>query len=47
MRFSSVVLPQPDGPDQTDELAIADLQRNVAERPGGSTVASSIDLRDA
>ncbi len=31
---SSVVLPEPDGPEQRDELAVADLQRDVVRAPG-------------
>ncbi len=32
MARSRVVLPQPDGPEEADELALGDLERDVAER---------------
>ncbi len=32
-RFSSVVLPQPDGPDQRDELAAAHVERQSRSAP--------------
>ena len=36
----NVVLPEPDGPDEEDELALVDLDRHVAQRDASRSCMS-------
>ena len=41
--LSSVVLPEPDGPEQRDQLARADVERNVVQRRKAVELLAHVD----